>query len=254
MSVKIGHASSDERGKYSGGQAGDQTRSEVTIRDWYNRPWNKVVRPKNPQVAAAMVRAMLEACNNDNIGYDQYQRTTLYTQAKKTGWRLDQISVPCETDCSALIAVCVNAAGIPVSKDIYTGNMVKALEATGQFDVLTAGKYLTSDTHLMAGDVLVYEGHHTAMALQYGSAAAYRQGWNYDHHGWFYSPAGGKSYHKGCWQVINHHKYYFNSDGYAVTDWQQINGKWYYFEPTPHHPQECAMYVAPTGEQVIGQF
>lgn len=245
MSIMIGHASSDERGKYNGGQAGDQNGREVYVREWYNRPWNKVVRPKSAYVAAGMVRAMRDACHNNSVGYDQSQRTTLYTQAKAAGWDLSKITVPCETDCSALIAV---------SKDIYTGNMVKVLEATGQFEVLAASKYLTSDAYLMAGDVLIYEGHHTAMALQYGTKTNYRQGWNYDYYGWFYSQGGGRDYLRSYWQVINHHKYYFNTDGYALKGWQMIGGKDYYFEPRAGHPLECAMYVAPEGEQHIGEF
>ena len=39
--IKIGQASRDERGRYSGGIAGDQDGKEVVIREWYNRPWNK---------------------------------------------------------------------------------------------------------------------------------------------------------------------------------------------------------------------
>ena len=254
MSIMIGHASSDERGKYNGGQAGDQNGREVYVREWYNRPWNKVVRPKSAYVAAGMVRAMRDACHNNSVGYDQSQRTTLYTQAKAAGWDLSKITVPCETDCSALIAVCANAAGVAVSKDIYTGNMVKVLEATGQFEVLAASKYLTSDAYLMAGAVQIYEGHHTAMALQYGTKTNYRQGWNYDYYGWFYSQGGGRDYLRSYWQVINHHKYYFNTDGYALKGWQMIGGKDYYFEPRAGHPLECAMYVAPEGEQHIGEF
>lgn len=253
--IKIGNAGSDERGKYTGGAAGDQTGGEVCIRDWYNRPWNVVLRPLRAHVAADMVRAMRDACVNNNVGYDQYQRTTLYTQAKAAGWDITKITTPCETDCSALIAVCANAAGIRVSKDIYTGNMVRALKATGQFEVLMASKYLTSDQYLQAGDVLVYEGHHTAMALQYGAQAYYRNGWNYDYNGWFYSPNGGRSYHKDCWQTINGHRYYFNGDGYAVTNWQVISGRDYYFEPRAGHPLECALYKTDDdGAQGPGEF
>lgn len=165
MTVKIGHASSDENGKYSGGKAGDQTGREVAIRTWYNRPWNKVVRPKSKTVALAIARTCIAACNNNNIGYDQYQRTTLYTQALKVDFDLAKINTPCECDCSSLVAVCVNAAGIKVSKDIYTGNMVAALKNTGAFDVLTDNKYLSSSSLLNIGDILVYEGHHTAIVV-----------------------------------------------------------------------------------------
>ena len=71
--IKIGQASRDERGKYSGGKAGDQDGQEVAIRSWYNRPWNKVLRPKNPAIAGRIAAAMEDACRNDNIGYDQYE-------------------------------------------------------------------------------------------------------------------------------------------------------------------------------------
>ncbi len=170
MAVKIGHASIDERGKAQGGSAGDQTGKEVCTRSWYNKPWICVIRPKSATHAEKIAKAMEQACANNKIGYDQYQRTTLYTQAKACGWDLSKITTACETDCSALVAVCVNAAGITVSKDIYTGNEKSALNATGKFEILTASKYLTSDAYLKRGDILLASGH-TAIVLSNGSKA-----------------------------------------------------------------------------------
>lgn len=169
MGVMIGHASIDERGKASGGAAGDQTGREVCTREWYNKPWNKVIRATDPKVAEKIAQTMEAACKNNNIGYDQLQRITLFTEAKKVNWDLSKITVKCETDCSALIAVCVNAAGVSVSKDIYTGNEAAALKATGEFQILTASKYLTSDKYLMRGDILLNESHHTAVVLSNGT-------------------------------------------------------------------------------------
>lgn len=85
MSVKIGHASIDENNKISGGAAGDQTGKEVCVRDWYNKSWNCVIRPKDKEVAEKIAKAMEQACASNYIGYDQSQRTTLYTQAKACG-------------------------------------------------------------------------------------------------------------------------------------------------------------------------
>ena len=51
MSVKIGHASLDENNRISGGNAGDQTKKEVCIRTWYNKPWLSVIRPKDSSAA-----------------------------------------------------------------------------------------------------------------------------------------------------------------------------------------------------------
>ena len=46
-----------------------------------------------------------------------------------------------------------------------------------------------------------------------------------------------------------------NADGYALTDWQLIDGKWYYFEPRAGHPLECALYVTDAnGAQGPGAF
>lgn len=172
MAVKIGHASIDENGKISGGKSGDQTAKELCTRNWYNNKWNKVIRAKDPKVAEKIAVAMEQACANDNIGYDQKERNTLYTQAKATGWDLSKITTKCECDCSSLVAVCVNASGITVSKDIYTGNEARALEATGAFTILTASKYLTTDAYLERGDVLLKEGSHTAVVLSNGAGGS----------------------------------------------------------------------------------
>lgn len=170
MAVKIGHASIDERGKARGGAAGDQTGKEVCIRDWYDKNWVSVLRPKNEKEAEKMAKAMEQACANDHIGYDQSHRTTCFVEAKKVGFDLSKIKTNCETDCSALVAVCANAAGIPVSKDIYTGNEDSALVGTKKFEKLTDKKYLTSDKYLKRGDVLRANGH-TAIVLSDGSEA-----------------------------------------------------------------------------------
>ena len=168
MSVKIGHASLDENNRISGGNAGDQTKKEVCIREWYNKPWTSVIRPKDSSTAEKIATAMEQACTNDNIGYDQNQRTTLYTQAKAVNWDLSKITTACECDCSSLVAVCVNAAGISVSKDIYTGNEQSVLKATGKFDIYTDSKYVSSSTNLKRGDILLGAGH-TAIVLSNGT-------------------------------------------------------------------------------------
>ncbi|HBU12707.1 MAG TPA: hypothetical protein DEB31_08280 [Clostridiales bacterium] len=111
---------------------------------------------------------MQQACSNNAIGYDQHQRTTLFSAAQKFNFDLSKITVKCETDCSALVAVCINAAGISVSKDIYTGNMVSAIVATGKFSKLTDSKYLKSDVYLQVGDIVVKNGH-TLIVLENGS-------------------------------------------------------------------------------------
>lgn len=173
MAVLIGHASINEKGTSRNGTAGDQTRKEVFTRDWYivsSNPWTVVIRPNDSVKAEKIAIAMEQACANDNIGYDQNQRTTLYTQAKALNWDISKITTPCECDCSSLVAVCVNAAGITVSKDIYTGNQVSALEKTGAFTVLTDPKYVGKSDYLKRGDILFRPGH-TVIVLSDGELA-----------------------------------------------------------------------------------
>ena len=167
MAVYIGHASIDERGKAKGGVAGDQTGKEVYKRTWYSKPWHTVFRAKSATVAEKIAKAMEQACANNNIGYDQYQRTTLYTQAKAKNWDISKVTEKCETDCSALVAVCCNAAGVTVSKDIYTGNQTAALKGTGKFNTLTDSVYTKSSSYLKRGDILLGDGH-TAIVLSDG--------------------------------------------------------------------------------------
>lgn len=173
MAIKIGHSSKDENGRVSGGIAGDQTGKEVCIRSWYNGKWDFVARFKDRTKAARAAAACEAACKNPNIGYDQGGRNTLRAEAKKVGYFLNLIKTPCESDCSAFMGVCVEAAGIalPEGNGPTTRTLRQILEATGEFEILTAEKYLMSDKYLMEADILCKEGSHTVMALEDGSHA-----------------------------------------------------------------------------------
>lgn len=173
MAVKIGHASIDERGRISGGGAGDQTGKEVCIRTWYSNKWGFVLRPKNAIVAEKMALACEAGCANSKIGYDQGQRNTLNTQAAKVDYDLSKIANACECDCSSFMTVCAQAAGISIpytnGNAPTTSTMETVWKNTGAFDVLKDEKYLTSDVYLKRGDVLVKPGSHTVMVLENGS-------------------------------------------------------------------------------------
>lgn len=171
MAVKIGHASIDENGKVSGGKAGDQTQKEVCTRTWYSKPWGFVLRCKDSDKAEKMAIACEQGCANDKIGYDQVQRNTLYTQAKIVNYNLSKITTACECDCSSFMTVCALAAGIKITYGTNaptTSTMKTVFSATGEFDILTGAKYLSSDSYLRRGDILVKAGSHTAMVLEDG--------------------------------------------------------------------------------------
>lgn len=173
MAVRIGHASKDENGKGTGGAAGDQTGKEVCIRSWYNGGWGFVARPKDPAAAERMAAACEAACNNPNVGYDKGGRNTLMAEARAVDFDLAKIANVCECDCSALMAVCIAAAGItiPSGNAPTTSTLKKVLQNTGAFGILTDSKYLTGSDYLLRGDILCKPGSHTVMVLDNGAKA-----------------------------------------------------------------------------------
>lgn len=175
MAVRIGHASIDENRKIKGGNAGDQGGKEVCIRNWYSGGWGFLARAKDREVAERIAAACEAGCANGNIGYDQSQRNSLNAQAQAVGYDLSKIDTPCETDCSAFVSVCVQAAGVEVPYTCgnapTTGTLKAVLNKTGAFDIFTQSKYLTTSAHLRRGDILVKPGKHTVMVLDDGASA-----------------------------------------------------------------------------------
>ena len=174
--VKLGSSSKDEKGQYRGGQAGDQTGAEVYIQNWYDGSWHSVIRPKSAALAEKIASACEKACNNNNIGYDQYERNSLYREALKVNLDLSKITTPCECDCSSLVSTCCIVAGL--SESIFfagnnmrtTYNLIDACNKTGYFDVLTSSNYTRSKDYLKRGDILLSTGH-TVIVLSNGDKA-----------------------------------------------------------------------------------
>ena len=178
MAVRIGHASLDERGKASGGKAGDQTGKEVCIRNWYNKGWKVLLRAKAPAVRKKIAQSCIAACKNDNTGYDQGGRNTMLQEAQKVDWDFAEIDTPNEADCSSLATACVQAAGVDVwdgGNAHTTQTLERALVATGAFEALRDEKYLTGTDYLLEGDILLKPGSHVAMVLDDGAKAAEEQ-------------------------------------------------------------------------------
>ena len=174
----ISNSGSDERGKISGGQAGDQTCGEWRIRTWYDRPWNCVLRHPDPSVRQKLAELAVKAALNDNIGYNQYNRDSYWRLLQEAGYDPSRISAKCDADCSAGVIANTKAAGhllgLPALENIqatYTGNMRPGFQTAG-FQVLTDRKYLSGWQHLETGDILLNDIHHTAVYVGPASASA----------------------------------------------------------------------------------
>ena len=173
MAVKVGSARIDENGRAHGGKAGNQTGKELSVQNWYrhSKGW-RVLRCTDAVKAEKIAAAMEAACRNRNIGYDQYERLTLYNLAKAVGFDPARVAKPCETDCSALVRVCLVFAGI-ATENFRTPTQAKVMLATGQFVELTDKKYTDSSDYLRRGDVLVTRTQgHTVVVLSNGSKAS----------------------------------------------------------------------------------
>lgn len=253
----IANSGHDERGKYRGGQPGDQTGGEWAVIPWYSRPWNVVLRFPRKAVAADIAYCARAAAGNDKIGYNQGARASFWKALSTTAnYDPAKVSELCDSDCTCGAATCVKAAGLrhgysalaDIDPDyVWSGNMKSYFKNLG-FQVLTDSKYLTSDRYLLPGDILLLENHHAAVNLDVGSMVReqwddvpiYTTGWHRDDRGWWYA----KSIHhyaKDEWVRINSHWYYFDSEGYAVKGYQKIGDAFFFFEPEAGHPYECAL-------------
>lgn len=170
--ASISNASSNELGKITGGTPGDQTGKEIRVIGWYNpsSKWDWYIEHPSDTVMEWIAVLAEEMAANDKIGYDQgNDRDTYWAQLQKSQYRPKNIKTACECDCSSGVATNVKAVGylldIPelkkVSHQCWTGNILSALVAAG-FKASNDSKYLTSDTYVRRGGILLnLDGHVT---------------------------------------------------------------------------------------------
>lgn len=173
----ISNSGHDENGRYSGGQAGDQTGTEWAIINWYNRPWKCVLRHPDGKVREIIASLAEKAAKNNNIGYDQGQRVSYWNELVKAKYDPSAIKTKCEADCSSGVMSNVKAAGYLLNNEklkavsITSTHYMREILRKAGFEVLTDSKYLTSDKYLLRGDVLLNDGHHTATNVTDGPNA-----------------------------------------------------------------------------------
>ena len=165
MAILIGHACSNENTEITGGKAGDQTGREVRINTFFDgQTWQTLYRCKDANKAKAIGKYMADACKNDNIGYDTGStRYTCWDEAMKIH-SLSGITKKVNTDCSQLMCICVNLAGIPLDKYLWTAIEDQLLMSTGQFIKITDQNILRGNG-LCTGDILLRSGH-TAIVVE----------------------------------------------------------------------------------------
>lgn len=155
MAIMVSSARSDERGRYSGGKAGDQkqksktndTLGEVSMQAMYShrRGWY-ILRPKKVSHADAIAERGIKAANNPNIGYSQSARLGVVKNGINT-------KVKTNADCSSLVRQAVREATGKDPGNFTTANEANMLVATGLF---TKTAYVNQKkTPVYNGDILV---------------------------------------------------------------------------------------------------
>lgn len=157
MTYYIGSARHDENGKYTGGKAGDQTGNEVATQAMYNYlskgNW-KCYRAKSDDVANGLKNAMLTACANNHIGYNQNQRLQIIGKGVNVAQNVN-------CDCSALVRECIRVASGKDVGNFTTQNESTVLANSGLFDYVGI---VTTASVLYDGDIIVtVQKGHTAI-------------------------------------------------------------------------------------------
>lgn len=162
-------ASIDERNKISGGKAGDQTTKEVRTGLYYDFGQTLICRCLVREKAKLIAKYAKAIAENDLVGYDQSQRVSSYALLEMADWNPVALSVPSEIDCSEMAAVAVNMAYGEklISSAVYSGNIYKALIASGEFSGFkrsTSPNVFTDE--MQAGDIVIREGHHVIIVVE----------------------------------------------------------------------------------------
>ena len=166
MAIMVASARSDERGKLSGGKAGDQkqvsgtndTKGEVSMQPFYvhSKGWY-ILRPKNVAYAERIASLGIVAANNSNIGYNQADRLGVVKYGINT-------KVKTNADCSSLVRQVVKEATGKDPGNFTTSNEAAVLMATGLFEKIS---YVNEkQTPVYNGDILVTKTKgHTVMVV-----------------------------------------------------------------------------------------
>ena len=176
MAVLVSNCGGDENGNLWGGTAGDQTGREYKVAEWSNWGQVAVYRHPNPKVRALIAKKARATAENNLIGYDQGQRMTFFNRLKAAGWDPAKIRTACEADCSSSTGAIIHAVGEELGDaklkaydyELSTHSMNAALIAAG-FTKLTANKYLSGSSYLLAGDIQLQPAYHVNIVITSGS-------------------------------------------------------------------------------------
>ena len=171
VNVVIGEARCNEFGKLSGGKPGDQTGKEVGMGNWYNGTWLYMFRAKDASIRDKLAQAMIETCNNSNIGYniDKPNRYAAWDNAEANEHNIKGIKSKGDTTCSQAVSMCMRAVGIPKAyapRHCDIAALTKVMTGNNPyFTKYSAKDYTRKSGKLLPGDILL-SSHHTLIVVK----------------------------------------------------------------------------------------
>lgn len=180
----IFNTQTNELGKLTGGEPGDQNGHETRIcrySNGYRRasyPWSFILHCTDPAVRRKVAVLAVRAAENDNIGYDTSEdgKKTFWEEVSKADYDPAKVETPCSANCATAVLSLYRCAGyrlgiealenIDSSANVW--EMDEVLMPTGLFEKITDEDRLHSPDDNVMGDIYVAESRHTILQVTDG--------------------------------------------------------------------------------------
>ena len=165
--MKIIQASISEYGTTKG-NAGDQTGKELNIKEWYNRPWDAVIRYKDSGIASKAVEIAKTITESNLVGYSQADRNSLYKVLKKYNFDIKKYIASNEKtncDCSSLVYACYACVLPRLRNDNNAPTTHTFIDFFDKYEfaIFTNENFVKTTKNLLNGDILLSIAKHTAI-------------------------------------------------------------------------------------------
>lgn len=150
------------------------TQDDYRIQDWYNHPWDAVLRPPT-QIAELAANIAIAACNNNNIIY-VWGGSSYWAQLQANNYDPSAITTQCGTDCMGTCFQNIKAAcaRLGISENLPT---MSTSQADKLIDIgatkFTDSDHVATDANALRGDVYVDYSQHACMYVGDGELNGY---------------------------------------------------------------------------------
>ena len=166
--MKIIQASISENGTTKG-DAGNQNGKELNIRNWYNRPWDAVLRYKEKNIADEVVKIAKLLVNSYLVGYSQTDRNSLYQTLKEYNFDVNKYIASgkkTNCDCSSFVYACYACVLPKLRTDNNaptTSTFIDFFNNKG-FTISKNEIHTKTSDSIVNGDILLSIGKHVVLA------------------------------------------------------------------------------------------